>query len=373
MQNINSLFKFILVIFLILFSRATKADSYPNYASSLINKDLLSKADVVIRDKTIHVTWKEIDKVIVRKNMAVTIMNKEGMSHTLFYETYNNSRKISQLHVIVLDKFGNEIKNYKKSAFKDRAIVSGLYSDNRYKSIKPISNSFPFTVIFLVEVIVSNSIYFPSWEPSNSSYTAIEKSKYTFSNPKGFQYRINQQNILAKINNRGDLIWSIENFKANSPESFSTFKNKYLPYVEISPVNFIYEGIEGKFTDWKEYGYWFYNEIIKNQNNLTPQQKFEILKLIDDDDTDIVKARKVYAHLQEKMRYVSVQVGIGGIQPISAQEVAECGYGDCKGLTNYTKSALEVVGIESIYTEVKSGKKNIVIMKTLQVLHKEII
>ena len=63
--------------------------------------------------------------------------------------------------------------------------------------------------------------------------------------------------------------------------------------------------------------------------------------------------------MQENTRYISVQVGIGGIQPISASEVDRVKYGDCKGLTNYTKALLEAVGVVSYYTEVyaTSSKK----------------
>ena len=56
--------------------------------------------------------------------------------------------------------------------------------------------------------------------------------------------------------------------------------------------------------------------------------------------------------MQENTRYISVQVGIGGIRPIAASEVDRVKYGDCKGLTNYTKALLEAVGVQSNYTEV---------------------
>jgi len=62
------------------------------------------------------------------------------------------------------------------------------------------------------------------------------------------------------------------------------------------------------------------------------------------------KARRIYEFMQQKTRYISVQIGIGGWQPTPAQEVDKLGYGDCKGLTNYTKALLESQGIESYYT-----------------------
>ncbi|MEX0360550.1 MAG: DUF3857 domain-containing protein, partial [Allomuricauda sp.] len=61
---------------------------------------------------------------------------------------------------------------------------------------------------------------------------------------------------------------------------------------------------------------------------------------------------RIYKYVQDNTRYISVQEGIGGLQPISAMEVDKLKYGDCKGLTNYTKALLEVAGVTSYYTRV---------------------
>jgi hypothetical protein len=61
--------------------------------------------------------------------------------------------------------------------------------------------------------------------------------------------------------------------------------------------------------------------------------------------------------MQNKTRYISVQVGIGGWEPITANQVDKVGYGDCKGLTNYTKALLDVVGVTSHYTVVYADEK----------------
>ena len=52
---------------------------------------------------------------------------------------------------------------------------------------------------------------------------------------------------------------------------------------------------------------------------------------------------------------MSVQVGIGGWKPMLAKDVDKLGYGDCKALTNYTRSLLNVVGVPSYYTVVYAG------------------
>ena len=61
--------------------------------------------------------------------------------------------------------------------------------------------------------------------------------------------------------------------------------------------------------------------------------------------------------MQNKTRYISVQVGIGGWEPIAANKVDQVGYGDCKGLTNYMKALLDVVGVTSYYTVVHADEK----------------
>ena len=61
--------------------------------------------------------------------------------------------------------------------------------------------------------------------------------------------------------------------------------------------------------------------------------------------------------MQDKTRYISVQVGIGGWKPMLASDVDRLGYGDCKGLTNYTKALLDEIGVESYYTVIYGDRE----------------
>jgi hypothetical protein len=52
---------------------------------------------------------------------------------------------------------------------------------------------------------------------------------------------------------------------------------------------------------------------------------------------------------------VSIQIGVGGWQPIDAETVDRLSYGDCKALTNYMRVLLDEAGIDAYYTLVKAG------------------
>ncbi|MEO1655114.1 MAG: transglutaminase domain-containing protein, partial [Bacteroidota bacterium] len=112
----------------------------------------------------------------------------------------------------------------------------------------------------------------------------------------------------------------------------------------------------GDLTTWKSFGD-FQNKLNEGRGELPEATKAKIKSLVSGIEDPQEKIRKVYTYLQENTRYVSVQLGIGGWQPFEAKFVDDKGYGDCKALTNYTKSLLKEIGIESYYTLVYVGDR----------------
>ena len=123
--------------------------------------------------------------------------------------------------------------------------------------------------------------------------------------------------------------------------------------------SFNLEGIDGTAKNWKEYGQWFSENILKGTDDLGIETKEKIKLLVGKETDPIEKAKIVYKYIQEKTRYISVQVGIGGFKPMLAKDVDRLGYGDCKALSNYTRALLNAVNVPSYYTELYGDRDKI--------------
>ena len=101
-------------------------------------------------------------------------------------------------------------------------------------------------------------------------------------------------------------------------------------------------------STWENLSAWHHSLLI-GRDVLTPELQAQIKSLVKDTDSNYEKVKKLYTYLGENMRYVSIQLGIGGLQPMKASETARMGFGDCKALSYYLKVMLAQVGIESEY------------------------
>src|SRR5690606_33428173 len=128
-----------------------------------------------------------------------------------------------------------------------------------------------------------------------------------------------------------------------------------LQQIYLSPSLFEYDSYNGKMDSWDNFGKWVAS-LNKNRNNLPVQTKEKIIALPANLSTTEEKTKAVYEYMQNKTRDVSSSLGSGGWQPFQADVVDQVGSGDCKALSNYMVSMLDVIGIKSHYVLIYSGE-----------------
>ncbi len=332
-----------------------------NLSSLLIPKELTKHANAVVKESYTEVTIDAIDLMHVKKKRTITILNKLGNKEVDTYVHYNNDTKVTKLSAKIYNSLGVEIKKYSKSKFIDISAVDGgtLYSDSRVKYIDYTPTSYPYTVVFECEYKTASTALIPSWHPITSFLVSVKKSEFKINNPKNLKIRTKEINFkdfpIKKISNES-IHYLAENLSAIKPEKISLSFIDLTPSLITSLNNFTLKGVKGKAENWKEYGLWMNNSLLKNKTTLSDATITKAKNLVKGIDDKIEKAKILYKFMQERTRYISVQVGIGGLEPIPASEVDQLGYGDCKGLTNYTKALFNAVGIKSYYSEIWAGK-----------------
>lgn len=333
------------------------------YNSFSIDSDLMKNANAVVRLNDLNVIVESQDRMTITYNTIVSILNEKGNKNFHAAVGYDGFNKVKKIEAVIYDENGKVIKKIKKRDFIDHSAVDGgtLYSDSRFLYMPYTPTIYPYTVHFNYEIESQNTGAIPSWKPITGYYIGIENASFSVIDNANIGIHFKEKNLddfEIESNNSSDTIkYSIKNFKGIKPEDLSPSLSSITPKVMIRSDKFSFYGVEGKATNWVEFGDWMIDSLLKDRNKITEETKTEILELVSSTDDLLQKAKLVYEYVQKNTRYISVQVGIGGVQPIPALEVDELKYGDCKGLTNYTAALLEVAGIPSYYTVVEAGNE----------------
>lgn len=346
------------LLFLILIPLFSKAQ----ILNVKIPDSITKKADAVVIENIKKVQILQVDKMIETSHREVLILNKQGLNYIDAEIYYNKSINIQNLEIKILNSFGKEIKKIKKKDMKDFSASgnSTFMSDNRILVLDYTPTSYPFTVVLDYEEVNKNTAFIPSWMPIQGYNVGILKDEFILENSSGINLNKKEFNFTnypqIKFEEEGNkLSYSLSNYPALEREELAPSYWSFIPFVKFGLEHFYIEGVEGEAENWNEFGKWVNEKLLSDVGTLPEETKSKILNLVKGINDPIERAKVVYRFVQNKTRYISVQLGIGGWKPMSAENVSRLGYGDCKALTNYTKALLEVVDVPSYYTIIYAG------------------
>lgn len=327
-----------------------------------IPQELRENANAVIRSYNKEITISSRKSMSIKTSRTVTVLNDYGNDYIDASEFFDKSTKIKSIEAIIYDAFGKEIKKIKKKDFRDRSLSEGsILTDNRILYLDYTPVQYPYTIVYTSETETSNTAFISSWMPLEGLYVSTEKSSVTINHDTslGFKYKAYNfdEGILKKQEKPGVLALSIENLPARRSEDYSPYFLQIMPHVLFGLDKFNLEGVEGEASNWEAFGTWMYNNLLKGTEELPEETIVKIKALTAGAATPLEKAKIVYEYMQNKTRYISIQLGIGGWKPMPAEDVDRLGYGDCKALTNYTRALLQAAGVESYYAVVYGDRR----------------
>lgn len=329
-----------------------------------IPETLLKNVNAVVRED--YMTYKMFSpsKASLQVRMVVTILNEGGKEFAYENVSYDKLSKVTSFKGATYDAHGSIIKRLKASDIYDQSAFDGfsLYSDNRFKAADLSHGSYPYTVEYEYEIEFKYVFFIPGSYVLPGEKVSVENFSYSLIYPTSLPapryHAVNMPNEPEKQHlpqGFESVTWRLKNIPALTLEPLGPAYNELIPHIMAAPAQFEYEGYRGTMNSWDELGQWI-SLLNKGRNQLPPETISKIKEITANLNTTEEKVQAVYLYLQNKTRYVSIQLGIGGLQPFEASVVDKTGYGDCKALSNYMVSMLDAINIKSHYTLIRAGK-----------------
>lgn len=334
----------------------------PKFSASTIPEELKAGMYAVIRESDSRFYIESKNRSSQHFRRVITILNAKAKQYASITIGYDKLTKIESFKANVYDAEGNSIKKLKQGDLVDQSSVSGysLYEDDRVKHADLAQNTYPYTVE--VEYVLSMQFLYsiPDFHLYRDDEVSALETTYSIIYPKELKpryrlFNIAEPKISIEPDHRESLTWKFENIIPNKFEKYGPDVDKVVPNIKAAPSDFEYSGYTGSMDTWEDFGKWI-SLLNKGRDVLPESTKLKAQELTANLKTTEEKAKVLYQYLQNKTRYVSIQLGIGGYQPFEASVVDETGYGDCKALSNYMISILQAVGVKSHYVLISAGE-----------------
>lgn len=349
-------------VFLAVFSVAEATPPVSlKYPVSGIREELKKDVNAVVRINHERFSIETQKNARYKVQRAITILNDKGNKYAVEVIGYNKLIKVASLSANIYNAQGEPVKRLKNSEILDMSAFDGfsLFSDSRMKIVDLTQAEYPYTVEVEYELEFRGLLGIPGFYVQDGEPVSIETQSFELNYPTALEVRYKQINLSQSPRAYGGttdktLRWEFSNLTPLKAEPLSTRMRELLPRILMAPNSFEYDGYPGKLNTWNDFGNWI-RSLNAGRNGVPPATIEHLKKITAPLASREEKVKAVYEYMQNKTRYVSIQLGIGGFQPFDAGVVDQTGYGDCKALSNYMVSMLGHLGIQANYILISAG------------------
>jgi hypothetical protein len=313
---------------------AQSLGSYPPETKAVV---LLDQTDYTVTapgDYMEHSRW------------VVKILRPDGREEGDLELDLKRGEKLNYLHAWTLDASNHEYE-LKQKDFVERSFPSFvLYQDIRFMTATAPSAGPGSIVAFEFEArrhSYSNQInqFFQEANP-------VREVRISLTLPPGWEFKDSWPSESAITSTQvgpGHWEWAAHDLSGIDPEPMMPERFVLLGRLAIA---YFPPAETGNMGSWSALGHW-YAGLTAGRRDPTPEINTEVEHLIAGKADFDSKIRILTAYLQSEIRYVAIEIGIGGYQPHPASDVYRYHYGDCKDKATLLSSMLHVAGINSNY------------------------
>jgi len=297
---------------------------------------------------------KEIDRA------AYKIIRPSGKHYGKVNLFFDSETRITNIHGWCIPAQGKDFEVKDKDVIERGYAEDGFLVTDLRNKVMEIPASDPGNIVgYEVEREGRPYVLQDGWHFQRT--VPVAEARYTLQLPQGWEFKavwVNHPEVQPASQGNNQWQWVIKDIPEIRPEQAMP---PWMGVAGFMIVNLITPGGSSRgFLSWKEMGAW-QNQLMQNRIDTSPAIKQKVAELTAQSATPDAKMRSLAEFLQKDVRYVGIELGIGGWQPHPATQTFANRYGDCKDKATLLSSMLHEVGIDSYLVLINTERGSVTI------------
>jgi len=320
------------------------------------------KTDAALLYSETNVNVISADKIKTVERRVYKILRPDGRAYGEVAVPYSAPwQKINGLRGWCIPAQGKDYEIKDKEAIERAYLeVEGgdLISDLKVKFLR-IPASDPGNIVgyeYEVEenpIVLQDEWFFQRESPAR-------ESRYSLSLPAGWEYKssfLNYAEVKPTQTGANQWLWTVNDVKGVRSEQQMPPMRGLLGQMVVS--FFPPGGLASKgFANWQQMGSW-YQQVTTGRRDASPEIKQKVASLTSATPDVLGKMKALASFVQNNIRYVAIELGVGGMQPHAAADIFGHGYGDCKDKATLMSSMLHEIGVQSYYVVINDERGSV--------------
>ena len=299
---------------------------------------------VVLLDET-TTTVSPSGEVHTTHRKAFKILRPEGRDRGVVHVYFDNETRLTYLKAWSVTPGGVEYEIKEGDAVETQAFSESLYDDTKYKSFRIPGADIGSVIGYEYQQRERSALTQKLWMFQDE--IPVRQARFILELPTSWTYSAcwrNHANVAPQAAGENRWVWELADIEAITSEPKMPSWRSVAGELGVS----FFPKPSGSNPTWAQVGKW-YADLTAGRRDSTPEIKDKVHKLIVGTTDPYEKLRRLASFVQHDIRYVAIEIGIGGYQPHSAAEVLANRYGDCKDKATLLSAMLGEAGLDSYY------------------------
>ncbi|MGH9746992.1 MAG: DUF3857 domain-containing transglutaminase family protein [Candidatus Acidiferrales bacterium] len=341
-------------------SQPARADSAPDWFRSAAQEKLpeypKDTERVVLLDEVIT-TVKENGEIEERVRRVFKLLRPQAQNNLgAVSVSFDGDTKLTYLKAWTITGDGTAYEVKETDAVESSFTTFELYNGVRVKTLR-YTEAKPGNIVGYEYVRKKRPYVFDAvWR--FQELVPVHRSRFYLQLPNGWDFTVawaNHDELKPVDQSSNRYVWEVLEIPAIEvepamPPIAAIQGRMYIKFYPRDPK------MRGKSSgSWKDLGLW-YSGLTGDSRTATPQIKQKVAELTSNLSEPLEKLNALATYVQQQIRYVAIEVGIGGFQPHFANDILTHQYGDCKDKATLLSAMLREIGIESYYVLINTHR-----------------